>query len=144
MARTKALASKANKLEKNQKKPQKKSQTKKKSSTQEGEKKKRKYRPGEVALREIRKYQKTTDLVIRRLPFQRLCRDVAHEIMPEVRFQQATLQALQECTEMYIAALFEDTQLCTLHAKRVTVFQKDMILAQRIRGDKYGRHLWDR
>ena len=142
MARTKALATKANKQAKT--KPQKKSQTKS-SSKKEGAdgKRKNRYRPGQAALREIKKYQKQTDLVIRRMPFQRLCRDIAREFVPEVRFQPSTLQALQECTEMYIAGLFEDTQLCTLHAKRVTVYQKDMMLAQRIRGDKYGRSQWD-
>lgn len=91
------------------------------------------YRPGTVALREIRKYQKTTDLLIRKLPFQRLVREIAqsHELW---RFQPTAIDALQEATEAYLVALFEDTNLCAIHAKRVTIFPKDILLSRRIRG----------
>jgi histone H3 len=94
------------------------------------------YRPGTVALREIRKYQKSTDLLIRRLPFQRLIREVAQEFKPELRFQSTALLALQEASEAYLTGLFEDTNLCAIHAKRITITPKDMQLARRIRGEK--------
>jgi len=92
------------------------------------------YRPGIVALREIRRYQKSTELLIRKLPFQRLVRETAQNMKTELRFQVAALSALQEASEAYLIGLFEDTNLCTLHAKRVTIMPKDIKLAQRIRG----------
>ena len=92
------------------------------------------YRPGIVALREIRRYQKSTELLIRRLPFQRLVREMAQNMKTELRFQASALSALQEASEAYLIGLFEDTNLCTLHAKRVTIMPKDIQLAQRIRG----------
>mgnify|MGYP002138983732 CR=1 FL=1 len=97
---------------------------------------KRKFRPGTVALREIRRYQKTTELLIRRLPFQRLVREIAQEFKDDIRFQGEALQALQESAEAYLTDLFEDTNLCSIHAKRVTIMPKDVRLAQRIRGEK--------
>ena len=96
----------------------------------------RRFRPGTVALREIRKLQRTTDLLIRRLPFQRLVRDVAQEFKPNVRFQAQAVLALQEAAEAYLVGLFEDTNLCAIHAKRVTIMPKDMQLARRIRGER--------
>ena len=65
------------------------------------------YRPGTVALREIRKYQKTTDLLIRKLPFQRLVREIAQESKADLRFQSAAIGALQEASEAYLVSLFE-------------------------------------
>ena len=100
-----------------------------------GMKKPHRYRPGTVALREIRRYQKSTDLLLRKLPFQRLVREVANE-MKAVRFQATAVAALQEATEAYVVALFEDTNLCAVHAKRVTIMPKDLQLARRIRGDR--------
>ena len=97
------------------------------------------YRPGTVALREIRKYQKSTDLLIRKLPFQRLVREIAHEIKTDLRFQSSAILALQEATEVYMVGLFEDMNLLAVHAKRVTIMPKDLILAQRIRGEKMVR-----
>jgi histone H3 len=94
------------------------------------------YRPGTVALREIRKYQKSTELLIRRLPFQRLIREVAQEFKPDLRFQSTALLALQEASEAYLVGLFEDTNLCAIHAKRITIMPKDMQLARRIRGER--------
>jgi histone H3 len=94
------------------------------------------FRPGTVALREIRKYQKSTDLLIRKMPFQRLVREVAHGFMPDVRFQTHAILALQEASEAYLTSLFEDTNLCAIHAKRVTIMPKDMQLARRIRGER--------
>merc|ERR1711973_521727 len=84
-----------------------------------GVKKPHRYRPGTVALREIRRYQKSTELLIRKLPFQR-----------------AAIGALQEASEAYLVGLFEDTNLCAIHAKRVTIMPKDIQLARRIRGER--------
>uniref|UniRef100_A0A915EDE0 Histone H3 n=1 Tax=Ditylenchus dipsaci TaxID=166011 RepID=A0A915EDE0_9BILA len=100
-----------------------------------GLKKPRRYRPGTVALREIRRYQKTTDLLLRKLPFQRLVREVAQQHRDDYRFQSSAVLALQEAAEAYLTALFEDTNLCAIHAKRVTIMPKDMQLARRIRGE---------
>ncbi|KAK9456261.1 histone-fold-containing protein [Dipodascopsis uninucleata] len=101
----------------------------------------RRYKPGTVALREIRKYQKSTDLLISKLPFARLVREVASEFFlgssddgAGLRFQSVAILALQEAAEAYLVHLFEDTNLCAIHAKRVTIMQKDIQLARRIRG----------
>ncbi|XP_003382340.1 histone H3, embryonic, partial [Trichinella spiralis] len=96
-------------------------------------KKLRRYRPGTVALREIRRYQKSTELLIRKLPFQRLVREVAQDYKTELRFQSSAVFALQEAAEAYLVGLFEDTNLCAIHAKRVTIMPKDVQLARRIR-----------
>lgn len=98
-------------------------------------KKPHRWRPGTVALREIRRYQKSTELLIRKLPFQRLVREVAETFIPDVRFQSSAIVALQEASESYLAGLFEDTNLCAIHAKRVTIMPKDIQLARRIRGE---------
>lgn len=92
------------------------------------------YRPGTVALREIRKYQRSTDLLIRRLPFQRLVREIAQSLRGDLRFQSAAVGALQEASEAYLVGLFEDTNLCAIHARRVTIAPKDLQLARRLRG----------
>ena len=89
-----------------------------------------------MALREIRKYQKSTELLIRRKPFQSLVREIAQEIKTELRFQSTALVALQEAAEGYLVGLFEDTNLCAIHAKRVTIMPKDIQLARRIRGER--------
>ena len=108
-------------------------------------KKPHRYRPGTVALREIRRYQKTTDLLISKAPFQRLVREITqtldkpsgfHLNLSEIRFQGSTVLALQEAAEAYHVGLFEDTNLCSMHAKRVTIMPKDIQLARRIRGEK--------
>ena len=100
-------------------------------------KKKRRYRPGTKALREIRKYQKTTDLLIRKLPFQRLVKEFSLDFeRGEYRWQSSAVLALQEASEAYLVGLFEDTNLCAIHARRVTIGPKDMLLARRIRGEK--------
>jgi histone H3 len=96
----------------------------------------RRYRPGTVALREIRRYQKSTELLLRKLPFQRLVREIAGEFKSDLRFQGSAIVALQEATEAYIVSLFEDTNLCAIHAKRVTIMPKDVQLARRIRGER--------
>lgn len=94
------------------------------------------YRPGTVALREIRKYQKSTSLLIRKLPFQRLVREIAAEYKNDLRFQSTAIGALQEAAEAYLVCLFSDTNMCAIHAKRVTIMPKDMQLARRIRGER--------
>ena len=101
-----------------------------------GIKKPKRFRPGTVALREIRRYQKSTELLIRKLPFNRLVREVAQDFKTDLRFQSAAIKALQEAAEAYLVNLFEDTNLCAIHAKRVTILPKDMQLARRIRGDR--------
>ena len=126
-----------------------------------------------MALREIRRYQKSTELLIRKLPFQRLVREIAQDY--KVHFPDATStvmkltatfvadgstlpvpgdtgdpsmsscnscfhfvcsKALQEAAESYLVGLFEDTNLCAIHAKRVTIMPKDIQLARRIRGER--------
>ena len=106
------------------------------ASTTAGMKKPHRYRPGTVALREIRRYQKSTELLIRKLPFQRLVREIASEFKNDLRFQSSAVLALQEAAEAYLVSLFEDTNLCAIHAKRVTIMPKDMQLARRIRGER--------
>ena len=101
-----------------------------------GVKKPHRYRPGTVALREIRKYQKSTQLLLRKLPFQRLVREVACDFKSDLRFQSHAICAMQEAAEAYLVDLFGDTNLCAIHAKRVTIFPKDMQLARRLRGER--------
>ncbi|CAN1283828.1 Histone H3.2 [Linum perenne] len=105
-----------------------------------GVKKPHRFRPGTVALREIRKYQKSTELLIRKLPFQRLVREIAQDfktdLRTDLRFQSSAVSALQEAAEAYLVGLFEDTNLCAIHAKRVTIMPKDIQLARRIRGER--------
>lgn len=103
------------------------------------------FRPGTVALREIRHYQKSTELLIRKRPFQLLIREIAQAFVGAglgsgggggLRFQATAIQALQQASESYLVGLFEDTNLCAIHAKRVTIMPKDMQLARRIRGER--------
>jgi histone H3 len=104
--------------------------------TGSGNQKPHRYRPGTVALREIRKFQKSTDLLIRKMPFQRLVREIANDFKMDLRFQSTAILCLQEAAEAYLVSLFEDTNLCAIHAKRVTIMPKDMQLARRIRGER--------
>ena len=107
-------------------------------------KKPHRYRPGTVALREIRRYQHGTELLIRKAPFSRLVREITIDIQKGLdkdrdrvdRWTGEALGALQEASEAYTTTLFEDTNLLTIHSKRVTVMPKDMILVRRIRGEK--------
>ena len=94
------------------------------------------YRPGTVALREIRKFQRSTDLCIRKLPFQRLVREITQEFKTDLKFQSIALLALQEAAEAYMVALFQDANLCAIHCKRVTLRTCDLQLARRIRGER--------
>ena len=94
------------------------------------------FRPGTVALREIRKYQKSSELLIRRTPFIRLVREITQEFKGDLRFQSSAFDALQEAAEAYLVSLFEDSNLCAIHGKRVTLYPKDLQLARRIRGER--------
>ncbi|KAK1328047.1 hypothetical protein QTO34_012469 [Cnephaeus nilssonii] len=135
MARTKQTARKST----GGKAPRKQLATKaarKSAPSTGGVKKPHRYRPGTVALREIRRYQKSTELLIRKLPFQRLVREIAQDFKTDLRFQSAAIGALQEASEAYLVGLFEDTNLCAIHAKRVTIMPKDIQLARRIRGEQ--------
>ncbi|RUS74121.1 hypothetical protein EGW08_018128 [Elysia chlorotica] len=99
---------------------------------------KRRMRPGTRALQEIRKYQKSTNLLLRKLPFARLVREVALKVAPlsltQIMWQAMAIECLQEACEAYLVRLFEDANLCCVHAKRVTLQAKDIWLAQRIGG----------
>ena len=135
MARTKQTARKST----GGKVPRKQLVTKavlKSGPTKGGVMKPHRYRPGTVALREIRRYQKSTDLLIRKLPFQRLVREIAGEFKHDLRFQSSAVIALQEASEAYLVGLFEDTNLACIHAKRVTIMPRDVQLARRIRGER--------
>ena len=101
-----------------------------------GVKKPHRYRPGTVALREIRRYQKGTELLIRKLPFQRLIKEIVRGFNDELRCQSTAVLCLQEAAEAYLIGLFEDTNLCAIHARRVTIMPRDLHLARRIRGER--------
>ena len=131
MARTKQTVSKSSKSV-----VAKKS---KKASTgaSAGVKKTHRFRPGTVALRQIRKLQKGTELLIQKAPFQRLVRETAEKHKTGLRFAASALAALQESTESYIVSLLSDANLCSLHAKRVTAMPSDLHLARRLRGERF-------
>ena len=91
-----------------------------------GVKKPHRYKPGTVALREIRKYQKSTELLIRKLPFQRLVREVAQDFNTNMRFQQESILALQDASEAYIVSILSKSNMAAIHARRVTLMPKDV------------------
>ena len=95
-----------------------------------------KYQAGTAALRDIRHFQKSTALFIRKLPFQRLVREITQDFKTDFRFQSAAILCLQEAAEAYLVGLFEDTNLCTSHARQVTIMPKDIQLARRIQGER--------
>ena len=110
---------------------------KKLPASQQGMKKPRRYRPGTVALREFWHYQKSTELLIRKLPFQCLVREIAQDLSKmRIHFQSGAIMVLQEASEAYLVGLLEDSNLCTVHVKRVTIMLKDIQLARRIRGER--------
>ena len=94
--------------------------------------KKRRFRPGTVALREIWQYQKSTDLLIRRAPFQCVIYAIMWGIRNDLRIQAAAIKGLQGAAEAYLVGLFEDSNLCAIHAKWVTIMPRDVQLARRI------------
>ena len=93
------------------------------------------FRPGHLALNEIRHYQKRVNLLIRKLPFQHLVRELAQQFNMDLQFRSAAITALQEASEAYLVHLFEDSNLCAIHAKRVTIMPKDIQLTRCIRGE---------
>ncbi|KAJ8748011.1 hypothetical protein K2173_012973 [Erythroxylum novogranatense] len=108
-------------------------------------KKPHRFRPGTVALRYYCKkkkknsssnFQKSTELLIRKIPFQKLVRQIANDFKIGLRFQSHAILALQEAAEAYIVGLLEDTNLCAIHAKRVTIKVDDIQLALSLRGDR--------
>eukprot|EP00477_Mikrocytos_mackini_P000003 GAHX01000003.1.p1 GENE.GAHX01000003.1~~GAHX01000003.1.p1 ORF type:complete len:140 (-),score=20.46 GAHX01000003.1:34-453(-) len=101
-----------------------------------GVKKPHRFKPGTVALREVRRYQKTTECLTRKLPFQRLVRDCAHMFKSELRFQKVALECLQTAMELWVSTVLDDAQCYCIHAKRVTLQAKDIDLAIKI----IGRH----
>ncbi|KAM6472485.1 histone H3-like centromeric protein A isoform 1-T2 [Liasis olivaceus] len=105
-----------------------------------GRRRRRKYRPGQRAMQEIRKYQKSTNLLISKLPFARVVREICLEYTRgvDMMWQSMALLALQEAAEAFLVHLLEDAYLCTIHARRVTLYPKDIQLARRIRGIQQG------
>ena len=90
-----------------------------------------------MALQEIRQYQKSTELLIRKLPFQRLVREIAQDLgKMNICFQSGAIIALQEALGAYLVGLLKDSNLCVIHAKRVTIMPKDIQLARHIRGER--------
>ena len=132
MARTKLAA--ATKNAKGIQK-QKQSQGGKKATQDEGDHRKRRTRPGVVALREIKRYQRSTDTLLPRATLQRVIREITSKYLPDARYSYGAIDAVHQCVESYMVGLFEDTNLCAIHAKRKTVMTKDMRLARRIRGE---------
>jgi histone H3 len=106
------------------------------ASATTGVKRAHRWRPGTVALREIRRYQKSTELLIQKAPFQRLVRELATLQKEGLRFQSSAVQAIQEATESYVISLLADTNLCAIHTRRVTIQPKDVQLALRLRGER--------
>ncbi|RPA89448.1 histone H3-like centromeric protein cse-4 [Choiromyces venosus 120613-1] len=111
-----------------------------KVKTQAKDKAARRYSPGDRALREIRLMQRTVRAAIPNAPFYRVVREVANEWMrmlgrgPDFRWQSTALQALKEATEAFLVHLLEDSNLCAIHSKRITIMVRDIQLARRIRG----------
>lgn len=105
-------------------------------ATSSGASRKFRFRPGTVALRSIKKYQKGTELLMRKAPFQRLVRELATSHKENLRWQASAVAALQEATEAYVIGLLSDSNLCALHARRVTVMSRDVQLARRLRGER--------
>ena len=145
MPRSKLVAKKAGGLFKDRKKLLSQGMNRK-SAPIANKIKKRRWKPGDKILREIQKYQKSSDLLISKALFQRqgkktliLVKKILSEINlnTKFRFQSNALLALQEATEAAIVSLFEDANLCTIHTKRVTLMKKDLVLARRIRGERF-------
>ena len=112
--------------------------THKAKPTTSGVKKPHRYKPGMVALCEICHFQRSTELLIAMLPFQRLVCKIAQDLKKpyhvfDLRFQSAAMFALQEVAEAYLVWFFDDTNLCAIHAKQQTIMLKDMVLVQRMR-----------
>lgn len=105
------------------------------STTYESEVKKRKRRkPGQVAIKQIAFYQKTANLLLPKLSFQRIVREIVQSVTPdEYKWSPNALEALQTSTEAYLTAVFEDTNKAAIHGKRVTIRPEDMHFIRDIR-----------
>lgn len=103
----------------------------------DGVRKPHRYRPGTRAIMEIRKFQRTTGFLIRKLPFARLVKEITTEFHHALRWRVDAIEALQHAAEDYLVNLLTDANLCAIHAKRVTIMEKDMYLARRIRGLRF-------
>lgn len=137
MARTKQTVMKENASKKGaQKAPRatmaKQTKSKRPATVAPGIKRAHRWRPGTVALREIRKYQKSTDLLIKKLPFKRLVREIMLDLRDDFKVQAGAVVALQEAAEAHLLALFSDSQDAAIHARRVTLMPKDLQLVQRL------------
>ena len=131
MARTKQTARKST----GGKAPRKKLATKaarKSAPTSGGVKKPHRYRPGTVALREIRKYQKTTELLCRKAPMARLMREILQDFKTDIRITQGALLGFREIVGAFMVKVFENSNLAAIHAKRITVSPKDTNLVKYI------------
>lgn len=146
MARSKASKKTSEKVHDEKKKLTSQKIARKSAPVETGVKKKRRSRPGKAALRQIKRYQRSTDLLMQKAPFHRkstfsiyLVRQMLKELNfeTEFRFQSAALHALQEATQAAVVSLFQDANLCTAHAHRVTLMSSDILLARRIRGDRF-------
>ena len=140
MARTKQTARKSTGGKAPRKKLDTMARAAAKAAKGNGTKKPHRYRPGTVALHEIRRYQKGTDLLIRKGPFLKLVREITEDYKPKkgngYRYAASAVLAHQEASEAHLVGLFEDTNLCAIHTKRVTIMPKDIKLAQRIRDER--------
>ncbi|CAI2382205.1 unnamed protein product [Moneuplotes crassus] len=103
-------------------------------SQEEGSKRKIRFHPGTVALREIKRYQKHSKPLTAKMPFERKVRSVLNELDPDFRLKQSSVECMREATEMYLVEILGDSNLCAIHANRMTVGVKDLLLAYKIRG----------
>lgn len=101
-----------------------------------GIKKPHRYRPGTVSLREIRKFQKSTDQLLPKMAFRRLTMEITQDYRTDCRYQSAAITALQEACEAYLIGLIGDANLCALHSRRISIMPKDFQLARRLRGER--------
>ena|SRR5688500_15256686 len=110
---------------------------KKSASGATGMKRSFRWRPGTVALREVRRLQKSTELLIAKAPFSRLVREIAETHKSGLRFQASAVAAIQEATEAFVVSLLSDANLTALHANRVTAMPRDLQLVRRLRGERF-------
>lgn len=110
-----------------------------------GEARRRRFRPGTVALREIRRYQQQINLLVPRLPFARLVREIIQVVQGgrvegglQFRVGSTAMEAMQQATEALAVGLYEDANLAAIHARRVTVSKGDLEIARRLQGDLPG------
>lgn len=139
MARLKSVARKSDSMPKARHPPKSRKSEGHENLAKHARTKPHRWRPGTVAIREIRKYQKNGELLFRKKPFERLVREIAQDqglVAGGVRFQPSSVAALQEASEAWLTSLFADTNLCALHARRITIMPKDLQLARRIRGER--------